>query len=76
MVVFWVSFGLGNLAKGPAPIPLVIVSVVFIRGDIQAMAAGAEAAARCGYVDFPCDNAAVADCRCAQRQLGHSDMEA
>jgi 4-amino-4-deoxy-L-arabinose transferase-like glycosyltransferase len=23
MVVFWVSFGLGNLAKGPAPLPLV-----------------------------------------------------
>jgi 4-amino-4-deoxy-L-arabinose transferase-like glycosyltransferase len=25
MLVFWVSFGLGNLAKGPAPIPLVLV---------------------------------------------------
>lgn len=25
MLVFWVSFGLANLAKGPAPIPLVLV---------------------------------------------------
>jgi 4-amino-4-deoxy-L-arabinose transferase-like glycosyltransferase len=29
MVVFWVSFGLGNLAKGPAPIPLVIIPLFF-----------------------------------------------
>ncbi len=29
MVVFWVSFGLGNLAKGPAPIPLVLVPLFF-----------------------------------------------
>jgi 4-amino-4-deoxy-L-arabinose transferase-like glycosyltransferase len=28
MIVFWVSFGLGNLAKGPAPIPLVGVPLV------------------------------------------------
>jgi len=28
MLVFWVSFGLGNLAKGPAPIPLVGVPLV------------------------------------------------
>jgi 4-amino-4-deoxy-L-arabinose transferase-like glycosyltransferase len=29
MIVFWVSFGLGNLAKGPAPIPLVIIPLFF-----------------------------------------------
>jgi hypothetical protein len=29
MVVFWVSFGLGNLAKGPVPIPLVGVPLFF-----------------------------------------------
>jgi 4-amino-4-deoxy-L-arabinose transferase-like glycosyltransferase len=29
MVVFWVSFGLGNLAKGPAPIPLVLAPLFF-----------------------------------------------
>jgi 4-amino-4-deoxy-L-arabinose transferase-like glycosyltransferase len=29
MLVFWVSFGLGNLAKGPAPIPLVLVPLFF-----------------------------------------------
>jgi 4-amino-4-deoxy-L-arabinose transferase-like glycosyltransferase len=29
MVVFWVSFGLGNLAKGPAPIPLVMIPLFF-----------------------------------------------
>jgi 4-amino-4-deoxy-L-arabinose transferase-like glycosyltransferase len=29
MVVFWVSFGLGNLAKGPAPIPMVMVPLFF-----------------------------------------------
>jgi 4-amino-4-deoxy-L-arabinose transferase-like glycosyltransferase len=29
MLVFWVSFGLGNLAKGPVPIPLVLIPVVF-----------------------------------------------
>jgi len=27
--VFWVSFGLGNLAKGPAPIPYVLVPLFF-----------------------------------------------
>jgi 4-amino-4-deoxy-L-arabinose transferase-like glycosyltransferase len=25
MLIFWISFGLGNLAKGPAPIPLVLI---------------------------------------------------
>jgi 4-amino-4-deoxy-L-arabinose transferase-like glycosyltransferase len=29
MLVFWVSFGLGNLAKGPAPIPFVLVPLFF-----------------------------------------------
>ena len=29
MVIFWTSFGLGNLAKGPAPIPLVLVPLFF-----------------------------------------------
>jgi 4-amino-4-deoxy-L-arabinose transferase-like glycosyltransferase len=29
MLVFWVSFGLGNLAKGPAPIPLVLLPLFF-----------------------------------------------
>jgi 4-amino-4-deoxy-L-arabinose transferase-like glycosyltransferase len=29
MIVFWVSFGLGNLAKGPAPIPLVLAPLFF-----------------------------------------------
>jgi len=25
MLIFWISFGLGNLAKGPAPIPFVLI---------------------------------------------------
>jgi len=29
MLVFWVSFGLANLAKGPAPLPLVLVPLFF-----------------------------------------------
>jgi 4-amino-4-deoxy-L-arabinose transferase-like glycosyltransferase len=29
MLVFWVSFGLANLAKGPAPLPLVLLPVLF-----------------------------------------------
>ena len=29
MLVFWVSFGLGNLAKGPAPLPLVLIPLFF-----------------------------------------------
>jgi len=29
MLVFWVSFGLGMLAKGPAPLPLVLVPLFF-----------------------------------------------
>ena len=29
MLVFWVSFGLGNLAKGPAPLPLVLIPLLF-----------------------------------------------
>jgi len=29
MVVFWFSFGLADLAKGPVPIPLVIIPLVF-----------------------------------------------
>lgn len=29
MVIFWVSFGLGNLAKGPAPLPLVLIPLFF-----------------------------------------------
>lgn len=29
MLVFWVSFGLGNVAKGPAPVPLVLVPLFF-----------------------------------------------
>jgi 4-amino-4-deoxy-L-arabinose transferase-like glycosyltransferase len=28
MVIFWVSFGLGNLAKGPVPVPLVLIPLV------------------------------------------------
>jgi 4-amino-4-deoxy-L-arabinose transferase-like glycosyltransferase len=28
-LIFWVSFGLGNLAKGPAPVPLVLLPVFF-----------------------------------------------
>jgi len=27
-LVFWVSFGLGNIAKGPAPIPLVLIPLL------------------------------------------------
>jgi 4-amino-4-deoxy-L-arabinose transferase-like glycosyltransferase len=29
ILVFWVSFGLANLAKGPAPLPLVLLPVLF-----------------------------------------------
>jgi 4-amino-4-deoxy-L-arabinose transferase-like glycosyltransferase len=29
MLVFWISFGLANLAKGPAPLPLVLVPLFF-----------------------------------------------
>lgn len=29
VVIFWVSFALGNLAKGPAPVPLVLVPLFF-----------------------------------------------
>jgi 4-amino-4-deoxy-L-arabinose transferase-like glycosyltransferase len=29
MLMFWVSFGLGNLAKGPAPLPLVLIPLFF-----------------------------------------------
>jgi 4-amino-4-deoxy-L-arabinose transferase-like glycosyltransferase len=29
MLVFWISFGLAMLAKGPAPIPLVLIPLVF-----------------------------------------------
>jgi len=29
MLIFWVSFGLGMLAKGPAPLPLVLVPLFF-----------------------------------------------
>jgi 4-amino-4-deoxy-L-arabinose transferase-like glycosyltransferase len=29
MVIFWVSFGLGNLAKGPAPMPYILVPLFF-----------------------------------------------
>jgi 4-amino-4-deoxy-L-arabinose transferase-like glycosyltransferase len=29
MLVFWVSFALGNLAKGPAPLPLVLIPLFF-----------------------------------------------
>jgi 4-amino-4-deoxy-L-arabinose transferase-like glycosyltransferase len=29
MVIFWVSFGLGNLAKGPAPLPYILVPLFF-----------------------------------------------
>jgi 4-amino-4-deoxy-L-arabinose transferase-like glycosyltransferase len=29
MLVFWVSFGLANLAKGPAPLPLVLLPLFF-----------------------------------------------
>lgn len=29
MLVFWVSFGLGMLAKGPAPLPLVLIPLFF-----------------------------------------------
>jgi hypothetical protein len=28
-LIFWVSFGLGNLAKGPEPVPLVLLPVFF-----------------------------------------------
>jgi 4-amino-4-deoxy-L-arabinose transferase-like glycosyltransferase len=28
-LIFWASFGLGNLAKGPAPVPLVLLPVFF-----------------------------------------------
>jgi 4-amino-4-deoxy-L-arabinose transferase-like glycosyltransferase len=28
MLVFWVSFALGNLTKGPAPLPLVLIPVI------------------------------------------------
>lgn len=28
-LAFWVSFGLGNIAKGPAPIPLVLIPLAF-----------------------------------------------
>lgn len=28
-MIFWVSFGLGNIAKGPAPLPLVMVPLFF-----------------------------------------------
>jgi 4-amino-4-deoxy-L-arabinose transferase-like glycosyltransferase len=29
MLIFWVSFALGNLAKGPAPLPLVLLPLFF-----------------------------------------------
>jgi 4-amino-4-deoxy-L-arabinose transferase-like glycosyltransferase len=29
MLIFWISFGLANLAKGPAPLPLVLVPLFF-----------------------------------------------
>ena len=29
MLVFWISFGLANIAKGPAPLPLVLVPLFF-----------------------------------------------
>ncbi len=29
MIIFWVSFGLGMLAKGPAPVPLIVAPVFF-----------------------------------------------
>ncbi|MDD5064049.1 MAG: glycosyltransferase family 39 protein [Phycisphaerae bacterium] len=29
MLVFWISFALGNLAKGPAPLPLVLIPLFF-----------------------------------------------
>lgn len=29
MLIFWISFALGNLAKGPAPLPLVMVPLFF-----------------------------------------------
>ena len=29
MLVFWISFGLANLAKGPVPIPLVLIPLFF-----------------------------------------------
>ena len=29
MIIFWISFGLANLAKGPAPLPLVLVPLFF-----------------------------------------------
>jgi 4-amino-4-deoxy-L-arabinose transferase-like glycosyltransferase len=29
MLIFWVSFGLANLAKGPAPLPLVLIPLFF-----------------------------------------------
>jgi len=29
MLVFWTSFGLGNLAKGPVPLPLVLIPLFF-----------------------------------------------
>jgi 4-amino-4-deoxy-L-arabinose transferase-like glycosyltransferase len=29
MIIFWVSFGLGNLAKGPAPLPYILVPLFF-----------------------------------------------
>lgn len=29
MLIFWISFGLANLAKGPAPLPLVLIPMFF-----------------------------------------------
>jgi len=29
MLIFWISFGLANLAKGPAPLPLVLIPLFF-----------------------------------------------
>ncbi len=29
MLIFWISFALGNLAKGPAPLPLVLIPLFF-----------------------------------------------
>ena len=29
MLIFWISFGLGNLAKGPAPLPVVLIPLFF-----------------------------------------------
>jgi len=29
MLIFWISLGLGNLAKGPAPLPLVLIPLFF-----------------------------------------------